>query len=112
MFDYCVSPYRDECDPYLKLIIIDIMLKMSDLKNNHSKGNILIASCICDILQETNLCTANTLQIKLFVHGNFRTRSRYIIIRVNEKHGGKIIMGYTRTSFFASAVLFTFETFC
>jgi len=61
MFDYCVRPYRDEGDPHLKLIIRDIMLKMSDLENNHSKGNILIASCIGHILQETKLCTGNVL---------------------------------------------------
>jgi len=89
MFDYGVSPYREECDLHLKLSIIDIMLKMPDLDNNRSKGNMLMASCKCDILQETKFCTANALQIKLFEHSHFRTRPRYVRIGVKEKHGKK-----------------------
>jgi hypothetical protein len=106
MFDYCASPYRDRCDPHLKLstIIIDIMLKMSDLENNQSKGNIMIASCICDILQETKLCRANALQIKLFVQIHFRTRPRYIKMRVNGKHGGGELIDILALS--ASPVLY------
>jgi hypothetical protein len=95
MFDYYMSPYRDECDPHLKLRIIDMMLKTSDLENNHSKGNLLIVSCMCNILQETKFCTANALQIKLLVYSHFRTRPRYIRLRVNEKHAKKAIMRYT-----------------
>ena len=55
MFDYYVSPYRDECDPLLKLSIIDIMLKMSGLENNNSKGIILMASCIYEGYSKINL---------------------------------------------------------
>jgi len=50
----------------LKLSIIDIMLKMPDLDNYHSNGNMLVASCVCDIIQGTKLRTANALQIELF----------------------------------------------